>query len=300
MENRDVRTFIKVVELNNFTKAASELGYSQTAVSAQIRKLEDELGRPLFDRVGKSIHLTSAGKTFLPYAHKMIRAEEEAVSCLDEDGNLKGELVIGASSSIAARLIPQVARPFINRYPNVNLSVKVVDSYHALSHRMKLGELDLTVDIYRGESVGEESVSLVSDKLKMVFISSPDNPICRKSSVSVEEFVKEPIIISDKEGDYTEFLIRTLKNEGYELKPILEISSVTAIIDFVKDDAGVAYVPYYMAAKDLEDGGLAQIDMDFPDSGLTIDLACNKDRWMNPQMRAFKRVMEEVLEEESE
>lgn len=296
MENRDVRTFIKVVELNNFTKAAAELGYSQTAVSAQIRKLEEELGHPLFDRVGKSIHLTSAGKTFLPYARKMIRAEEEAIACLSNE-DLEGVLVVGGSSSIAARLIPQIAKPFISKYPKVQLSVKVIDSYNGLTHRMKLGEIDLALDIFRGESFGEDAISLASDSLKMVFIASPDNPISRKHNVSIDEFIKEPIIISDKEGDYTEFLIRTLRNEGYEIKPILEISSVTAIVDFVKENAGVAYVPYYMAAGDIENGTLAMVDLDFPDSGLTVNLICNKDRWMNPQMRAFKAIMEERLDD---
>ena len=78
MENKNVATFVKIVEFNNFTKAADSLGYSQAAVTAQIKSLEKELGVPLFDRVGKRIFLTQAGKTFLPYAIDLLKAEEAA------------------------------------------------------------------------------------------------------------------------------------------------------------------------------------------------------------------------------
>ena len=82
MENRNVATFIKVVEMNNFTRAAESLGYSQAAVTAQIKQLEHELGAPLFDRIGKRINLTRAGETFLPYAFRLLKAEDEAVASI--------------------------------------------------------------------------------------------------------------------------------------------------------------------------------------------------------------------------
>ena len=78
MENKNVAAFIKVVEFNNFTKAAESMGYSQAAVTAQIKALEKELGVFLFDRMGKRICLTQEGKAFLPYAYNMLKAEEEA------------------------------------------------------------------------------------------------------------------------------------------------------------------------------------------------------------------------------
>ena len=78
MENKNVAAFIKVVEFNNFTKAAESMGYSQAAVTAQIKSLEKELGVLLFDRMGKKICLTQEGKAFLPYAYNMLKAEEEA------------------------------------------------------------------------------------------------------------------------------------------------------------------------------------------------------------------------------
>lgn len=72
MEIRNIITFVRIVEYNNFTKAAESLGYSQAAVTAQIKSLEKELGVPLFDRIGRSIALTEKGKTFLPLKFPII------------------------------------------------------------------------------------------------------------------------------------------------------------------------------------------------------------------------------------
>lgn len=127
MENRNVATFIKVVEMNNFTRAAESLGYSQAAVTAQIKQLEHELGAPLFDRIGKRINLTRAGETFLPYAFRLLKAEDEAVACIREQEGLSGTLTIGTSSSLSMGALPHIAIDFIKEYPDVNVVIKVSD-----------------------------------------------------------------------------------------------------------------------------------------------------------------------------
>ena len=141
MENRNVATFIKVVEMNNFTRAAESLGYSQAAVTAQIKQLEHELGAPLFDRIGKRINLTRAGETFLPYAFRLLKAEDEAVASIREQEGLSGTLTIGTSSSLSIGALPHIAIDFIKEYPDVNVVIKVSDFTQDLgkAHRRNYG-----------------------------------------------------------------------------------------------------------------------------------------------------------------
>ena len=141
MENRNVATFIKVVEMNNFTRAAESLGYSQAAVTAQIKQLEHELGAPLFDRIGKRINLTRAGEAFLPYAFRLLKAEDEAIACIREQGDLSGTLRIGTTSSLSIGALPQAAIDFIKEHPNVNIVIQVSDFTKDLREKLIAGTI---------------------------------------------------------------------------------------------------------------------------------------------------------------
>ena len=111
MEIRNIATFVKIVEYNNFTKAAESLGYSQAAVTAQIKSLEKELGIPLFDRIGRGIVLTEEGKTFLPYALNVLNAEEAARNSVQPTKELAGTLQICSPSSFATGPLPEAGPP---------------------------------------------------------------------------------------------------------------------------------------------------------------------------------------------
>ena len=96
-------------------------------MTAQIKSMESELGVPLFDRIGKRVYLTQEGKTFLPYALNMIKAEEEAVNSVRQGGELTGTLSIGSASSYAMEVLPQMLLKFCALHPAVNVTVKVSD-----------------------------------------------------------------------------------------------------------------------------------------------------------------------------
>ena len=130
MENKNVATFVKIVEFNNFTRAAESLGYSQAAVTAQIKTMEKELGVPLFDRIGKRICLTQAGKTFLPYALNMLKAEEEAINSVRPQEELTGELRICSATSYAASVLPDILLRYAQRHPQVRLVVGLYGGHH--------------------------------------------------------------------------------------------------------------------------------------------------------------------------
>ena len=105
MELRNITTFLRVAELQNFTHAAQELGYSQSAVTVQIRQLETELGVPLFERIGRSVSLTAPGQAFLQEAGEIIKAAERAKDAVRTAPEPEGTLRVGTMESLSASVV---------------------------------------------------------------------------------------------------------------------------------------------------------------------------------------------------
>lgn len=128
MESKTIITFIKAAELGSFSRTANVLGYSQAAVTVQIKQLEDELGTRLFDRMGKGIQLTSSGERFLPYAQQVLKVNEQARKFMKLDDELHGTIRIGTTSSMANAYFPTLLREFSETYPQIKLVLKTSDS----------------------------------------------------------------------------------------------------------------------------------------------------------------------------
>ena len=112
MELRNINTFLHVAEMHSFSRAARELDYSQSAVSSQIAQLEEELGVPLFDRVGKTVRLTDAGQTFLHYARTLLTTAQQAKAALQPAPEARGTLRVAIADSLCSALMPGVLARF--------------------------------------------------------------------------------------------------------------------------------------------------------------------------------------------
>jgi LysR family hydrogen peroxide-inducible transcriptional activator len=145
MELYQLRYFLAVAQLGNFSRAAEHCSVTQPSLSQQIANLEAEVGKRLFDRLGRRVQLTEAGRFLLDRAAAIVAAEEDARRCLREDDGLdRAQLAVGAIPTIAPYLLPQALDRFIRRYPGVELTVHE-DGTHSLIEAMVLGELDLAV-----------------------------------------------------------------------------------------------------------------------------------------------------------
>ena len=142
MEFRQLQTFIQVAQHQSFSKAAQILGYSQSAVTVQIRLLEKELGTRLFDRMGKKVLLTAQGKRILDQSTQILYAMEQLKSRAIETGNLKNPLHIGTIESLCTAKLPPILRYFRRVYPNVAIQITTA-SPEELIRMMEQNELDL-------------------------------------------------------------------------------------------------------------------------------------------------------------
>ena len=119
MEIRNLNTFLHAASLQNITRAAAELGYSQSAVSVQIRQLEQELGMPLFDRIGKNVYLTDFGRSLVPYARSAVTAVAAVENFGKSDAVLGGAIRVGITDSLFELLMKPLLPAYHARFPKV-------------------------------------------------------------------------------------------------------------------------------------------------------------------------------------
>lgn len=296
MEIRNAATFVKIVECSSFTKAAESLGYSQAAVTAQIKALEKELGVPLFDRIGKRIYLTQAGSTFLPHALNLLKAEEEAVHSVRPAGRLTGELSICSASSYAQEVLPGILLKFLTQHPDVNVTVKISDFLEDTTARLARGELDLLACLDE-EDAHPGFAATTKRAEKMVFVTHPDNPLLSQKKVTLEDAVSSQFIVADRDISYCAALEKQLRGRGVEFRPVMEIGSVGAIANMLLRGFGVSFLPEYAVLKYLQTGELARLDTEDIDIELYSYLIYSRDRWLNPVMKEFMRIFEECQKE---
>ena len=143
MELTQLRSFLKIAEHGSFTRAAEEIGVSQPALSQQMSRLEAELGRPVFDRVGRTVQLTEAGRLLLPRAERILTMADDTRRELGDDGQ-SGRVVAAAIPTIAPFLLPAVLRSYRKEFPEASVQVdeEVTES---LLKRCQRGELDVGV-----------------------------------------------------------------------------------------------------------------------------------------------------------
>src|SRR5439155_15357259 len=147
MEMHQLAYFESVSRHLHFTRAAEELNVAQPSVSQQIRKLEHELGTPLFHRMNRHIALTEAGETFLPHARAVLqRLEEARVEVQELSGMRKGTLAVGAPPSVGTHLLPRALAHFSQSHPGITLAFREAGSRTLLT-LLEEGELDLAIVI---------------------------------------------------------------------------------------------------------------------------------------------------------
>ena len=145
MDTQALTAFLSVAELQSFSEAAEKLHLTQPAVSKRIATLEKQLDCRLFDRIGRHVHLTEAGRSLLPVAQRVLQELRNARRQINDlRGTVAGRLTMGISHHIGLHRLPPVLREFTRRYPAVQLDIDFMDS--ELAHqRILQGEMDLAV-----------------------------------------------------------------------------------------------------------------------------------------------------------
>jgi DNA-binding transcriptional LysR family regulator len=197
-----LKTFLAISETGSFTRAADHVHKTQSAVSMQMKRLEERIGRPIFARDGRVSKLTEDGERLLDYARRIVKLNLEALSAFN-DGELSGHVRLGVPDDYADRYLPEIMARFSRVYPNVELTV-ICEPSIALAERIEANELDLAIITAAGtnratETFRQERLLWVTSSRHSIHLEEPlplalGRPTCcwRRTALECLEKVRRP------------------------------------------------------------------------------------------------------------
>lgn len=297
MESQRLRTFREVARTLNFTRAAANLRYAQSSVTAQVKALEEELGVPLFDRLGKRVVLTGAGERFLGYAERILDLEEEARQAVAAGDEPVGTVTVSAAETHCTYRLPELLGLMRERFPRVRVVLRPVpvgafcgDTVRGLSD----GGVDVAFVLDEPVRAGDLEVEpLVEEPISV--LGGPDHPLARSRAVGPEDLEGEALLLTGTGCSYRRMFERRLAEEGLRPRAVQEFSGVEAIKQCAIAGMGVAVLPTVSVSAEIESGNLVALPWSGGEMRLLTQAARHGGRWLSPAVRAFLGVAREAL-----
>jgi DNA-binding transcriptional LysR family regulator len=290
MDLKHLQTFITLSEIRNFTKTAEYLNYAQSNVTTQIQQLEKELDVRLFERIGKSVTLTSAGHELIPYAKKMLNLSRDLKENFSSKDN--GRIVIGASESVCIYRLPDIIKSFQIKYPTVEIFLYVLDTSDFVS-LLSDNTIDIAYVLDTPISHSSIETALKINETICAF-SAPEQPLAKKSNVSISDFANQRLILTGKDCCYRKMFERDLSEFSITPKIVLETSSLQVIKQAVLSGLGICVLPQLAVQKELDKKELVKINYD-TDYKIESQLIYHKDKWISQNLSNFIKLAKEFV-----
>lgn len=293
MELRNIKTFARIAEVGSFTRVATELGYTQSAVTMQVKQLERELGCVLFERLGRSVRLTPEGERLLPVANRMLQAADEASRIAQKPGEVSGTLRIGVSDSLLVGVLAPVLSELSRTYPRVCASThqQMPDEQFAMLRRN-----DIDVLLLLDERMERpEWVKVFEVPAEVGFVAAATDPLARRTKVPLEEVLSRPLFLTERDVSYRTGLDERIWARGLEATPRVECGNTAFLAELVEGCGGVSFLPSCAVRAAVAAGRLAHVDVDFERLDLWHQAIVRKNKVMTPQMRLFLELVQREL-----
>lgn len=291
MEIRQVQSFVHVARLGSFSRTAETMGYSQSAITVQIRLLEEELGTKLFDRMGKKVSLTPQGKRFLEHAGRILYEMNRTIMAMNEDRELENPLHIGTIESLCTAKFPRILSQFHTLYPKVNIQI-TLDSPEKLIRMMEHNELDL-IYILDTPRWNKEWIKVMEAAEPIVFVASVNSEFALRKEMVLQDILGEPFFLTEKNANYRQALDQHLALENRTLDPVLEISDTEFIIKMVERNDGLSFLPYFAVEKYIRSGRITMLDVTDIDISMYRQIFYHKNKYKTREMSEFIRLITE-------
>lgn len=277
-----IKTFLQVVAAGNFAKAAEQLQYAQSTVTAQIHALEQELGVPLFERVGRKNHLTPSGEEFLKYATELQNTLQKISGVGHPGSNTAFSLRIGILQSLLFGNFLNVIPVLREKYPNAVLSVKVCNT-REMVELLRHNALDMV--FLSGPLNNDPSLAcLYTKKNRMVFLSGRGHPLASRKAIPLEQALQYPFVLTEPSGQtYAAFYSLAASTSQTVQCPIM-VNDICAIAELLRGDGFLAFLPQTAVSRFLHTSDLVMLDVDVPPQVYYSQILVRKSTWISPAM----------------
>lgn len=284
MDMKQLKTFLYVAELNSFTQAADKLGYSQSTVSFQIRRLEEELDCTLFERINHTVVLTDQGRKVLEYAHKIEKMTKELKGSMQRKDEISGNIRLAMADSLCDAFFNEDFKEFRRRYPGIILKI-MTGGTEEMFRLMNQNEADaiLTLDSHVYDM---RYVIAREEEVRIHFVAGKDCPLIKKRLVSIEEIIRYPFVLTEKGMSYRRLMDEKLAEKSLEVRPVLELGSTRLISSLVEQNVGISFLPDYVTETKRNEGKLFCVNVKDFEIKLWKQLLYRRDKWVSPPLES--------------
>ena len=253
-----VEGFLEVARRGSVSRAAEALFITQPTLTARLQGLERELGTPLFLRTPHGMRLTDAGRAWIPYAERALRALVDGRDALEQVITASaGHLMIAAAPAVSTYVLPDLLERFVAAHPRVEVSVRT-------GHSEDVVELVLRdeVQLGLGRAIRNPELELRQFHTEdLVLVCAPDHPFTQLSSVTMAQVAAEKLIMFDRTSSYYEITQGAFLSAGVSLRGLMELDSIEAAKKMVERDLGVALLPGTAVAREIAGKTLRTVKM---------------------------------------
>jgi DNA-binding transcriptional LysR family regulator len=283
-----LRAFYTVAKLGSISRAAKELNYTQPAISAQIRYLENMLDARLLEKEGRRIHLTEAGRIILPFVERLLRDYDMIIAAIPKSINPeKSHFRIGASSLPGVHLIPQILAEFNTKFPDVSFSL-LIDK----ATRIERMIIDHYIDV---GIIGRKKIhpplpsfnEYLLKKDDLVAVVAAKHLFSSKECISLEELSQMPLILPQRDVLTRRSVEERFHQRGYAVHVAFEVSNTEAIKRMVSHNLGITILPSSSVQQEIEAGWLVALPVTNLNLYRYIYLISRKTADLDPNLQSF-------------
>ncbi len=287
MEIRNLLTFLRVAELNSFTKAAEVLGYSQSTVSFQIKQLENELQCLLFERINHTITLTERGNEVLEYAKKICKLTEEFKQEIEAESELSGFVHVVTPDSVCEDMLKTNYLDFHSKYPKIALKFTAADTSD-MFEMLDRNEADVMVTL-DNHIYKRDYIIAKEEHIPMHFVTGKNSPFANKKNISVKDLLDYQFILTEKGMGYRRILDNALEKKSIEILPVLEVGRTDIITELLTEGNGelISYLPDFVTENEIKKGSLVYLDVVDVTTDIWKQLIYHKNKWVSKCLNTF-------------
>lgn len=285
MEIRHLNTFLQVAKVNNFTKAAEILGYSQSNVSLHILQLEEDAGVPLFDRVGKKATLTQYGRALVPYAQTIVSTAEHIQNLFQDQSSLGGVLRVGFVESVFECVFSKTFSRYHQLLPNVTVEV-TVDATSELLKKLRTSELDIAC-VIDNFALNPDIHCWDSAQCGIVVVANPNHPLAGRGNLKISDLSQQEFVLVEDTAPYVVDFQKMLFKENVQIRSYLKVQSPKAVLELVSQEKLLSFLPEYSLKKAFQTGAVTKLalsDLSFEQS---VQFLTHKNKVLTPQIESF-------------
>ena len=285
MQLRNLITFIHVAELGSFTRAAQQLGYSQSTISFQIKQLEEELDCLLFERINHTITLTERGHELVSYAHQIRALMDEFREKPNKESHISGHIHIVTPDSICEEMVNGHYFDFHNRYPLISVRFSTADT-SAMFDMLDRNEADLiiTLDCH---SYHKDYVIAKEEKLPIHFVTNSNSKFAGQKGLSIRDIANEPFVLTEYGQGYRRAFDSELVRRSIDITPVLEIGRTDMITSVLAKSNMISFLPDFVTKPLVDAGVLCYLDICDMNIEIWKQLIYHKNKWMSKSLKAL-------------